>query len=255
MLRAFWTSKTAMNAMQDKLDSISNNIANVGTDGYKKVDVSFSDLLSSTLVRNEFPVSAERKSDPYVGTGVKSDQWIRDTSDGSLTPTGLNTDFAIQGEGYFAVTKGDGTTAYTRNGSFNVDTDGQLVDKNGDRVVMEKYIQPFKLDAKNFSVNEDGVVFAKENGQNVQVGKINLYNTVGDDALVSVGNNLYVPKTGAQVYQVTGSKINQKSLEASNVDLGSEMTDMIIAQRAYEVNSKALQTSDNMWGMINSLRR
>ncbi|GLC32372.1 flagellar basal-body rod protein FlgG [Clostridium omnivorum] len=257
MLRILWNSRAGMNAQQEKLDSISNNLANVNTEGYKKTDVTFSDLVQETLNRQGYPNT--KGSISSTGTGVKASQWIRDGKQGNLLQTGSNTDLAIDGSGYFAVTTADGTVAYTRNGSFNTDSAGSIVDKNGNRLNITfnpgatNEDRVFTQD--NFVVSPEGIVSKRLPGGNTkEVGKIELYNFVGQDSLRSVGENLYVPKAGTQMYQNNDYNIEQGFLEGSNVDVASEMTDMIVTQRAFELSSKGLKTADDMWGITNNLR-
>lgn len=262
-----------MTAQQEKLDSISNNIANVNTEGYKRVDVSFRDLVYETLDRNGYPVSEENSTSSYNGTGTRTGEWIRDVSQGNLTETGVNTDLAIDGKGYFEVlipdrdNYGAYKTAYTRSGSFNIDSNGNLVDKNGNKLNVvfndDVPLQDRNFTSNNLKIDEKGNVY-KNDGINMNlVGKINLYNVSGENSLKSIGNNLFVIKTeninGEETYVETpylvqDASIRQGMIELSNVDLSKEMTEMIIAQRAFELNSKAMKTADDMWGMANNLR-
>ena len=253
MLSALWNSKSGMQAMQDKMDSISNNIANVSTNGYKKVDMGFSDLLSETFGRNGYPTNVNNGNTPYTGTGVKSDEWIMDNKQGDLNETDVDTDLAIDGKGYFAVTLSDGTTAYSRAGDFSLDAKGQLVDGNGNRLKIDYTGNATSLEKDNFKVSEDGKIYTKDGNKNI--GKISLYNVVGDDSPVPIGDNLYSFKSGSQVYKVSNSSIKQGFTEMSNVDIGTEMTDLIVAQRAFQLNSKGLQTADEMMSMINNMKK
>ena len=262
-----------MNAQQEKLDSISNNIANVNTEGYKRVDVNFKDLVYENLNRTGYPVSEDGANSSLNGTGVRAGEWMRDNKQGNLTETGKSTNLAIDGEGYFQVVlpqrNQDGIfkTAFTRSGSFNVDGDGNIVDSNGNRLDItfdeNTTLEDRKFTEDNFIVNEQGTVIKKEGSNFREVGKINLYNVVSPDSLQSVGNSLYVIKTdninGLNIpverpYLVQDSSIRQKYLELSNVDIAKEMTDMIMAQRTFELNSRAMKTGDEMWGMTNNLR-
>lgn len=253
MLRALWNSKSGMQAMQDKMDSISNNIANVNTEGYKKVDMGFSDLLSETFSRKGYPTNVNDGNVPYTGTGVKSGEWLLDNKQGNVTETDIDTDFAIDGSGYFAVTLPNGTTAYSRAGNFSLDGQGKLVDSKGNRLKVEYNGNGTSLKKDNFKVTEDGQIYTKDGNQNI--GKIPLFNAVGDDTAVPIGDNLYSFKSGSQVYTVDNSSIKQGFSEMSNVDIGTEMTDLIVAQRAFQLNSKGLQTADDMMSMINNMKK
>lgn len=265
MLRALWSSRAAMNAQQQKLDSISNNISNTNTVGYKREDVSFQDLVYETLNRKGTPTGGNNTDTLINGTGVKATKWLRDTSQGNLTETGKNTDLALDGEGFFRVTLPDGSKAYERSGSFNIDSTSEIVDKNGNRLDMELTEEGSNMlnegvvfTTDNFNIRKNGEVYVAvdENGSKSDVlyGKINIYNPVGQDALRSIGENLYVTNPGATVNITTDVSIMQGFVELSNVDMGKEMTDMIVAQRAFELSSRTLKTADEMWGLVNSMK-
>lgn len=265
MIRALWNSRSSMNAQQQKLDSISNNLANTNTVGYKREDVNFQDLVYETLNRKGYPNSGNNPNEPLTGSGVKATQWLRDNSQGSLRQTGAKTDLAIDGEGYFRVTLADGSKAYERAGSFNVDSVGDIVDKNGNRLDIdftEEGVQLFNsgetFSQDNFDVKENGEVYLiKDNNleqSSTLVGKINVYSAVGQNSLSSVGENLYVPNQGVQMTGTTSADIRQGFLEESNVDVAREMTDMIVTQRAFELGSRGLKTADEMWGLINGMK-
>lgn len=265
MLRTLWSSRAAMNAQQQKLDSISNNMANTNTVGYKREDVSFQDLVYENLNRRGIPTGGNNTDTLINGTGVKATKWIRDNSQGDLKETGLKTDLALDGQGFFRVTLPDGSKAYERSGSFNIDSTGEIVDKNGNRLDIDLTEEGTNMldlgvvfTTDNFSVNEDGEIYlaVDNNGlkSDVLYGKINIYNSVGQDSLRSIGENLYVANPGAAVNATTDVSIMQGFVEGSNVDIGKEMTDMIVAQRAFELSSRTLKTADEMWGLVNSMK-
>ena len=243
-----------MQAMQDKIDGISNNMSNAETDGYKKVDVSFSDLVYEQLERKGYATNKNGVNQHLTGSGVKAEEWLRNNTQGPLKATDIDTDFAIDGQGFFKVTTNDGNAAYIRAGSFKLDSQGQLTDSNGNRLEVLYSGNEKALTKGNFSVNEAGEITNISTKQ--IIGKINLYKSVGDDSMYSVGDSLYMPKAGTQVttVNVKDANIRQGFVEASNVDLGTEMTDLIITQRAFELNSKSLSTVDQMMGIINNLR-
>lgn len=259
MLRVLWSSRSAMNAQQDKLDSISNNIANSSTIGYKREDVSFQDLAYETLNRTGYPTSGNNSN--ITGSGVKATAWLRDNKQGDLIQTDNKTDLAIDGQGYFRVTLPDGGKAYERSGDFCIDNNGDIVDKSGNRLDIEFTQEGSSLfnsgtvfTKDNFSVKENGQIYVNTNNNSVYYGKINLYNVVGDEGLKSIGENLYGANTGAQITVQQNASIRQGRLEQSNVDMGQEMTDMIMAQRSFELSSRAMKTGDDMWGLINSMK-
>lgn len=261
MLDLIWNSRSAMMAQQEKLDTISNNLANVNTNGYKKLNTNFKDLVYETLDRKGYPVNTGSKTTLQNGTGVRVGEWKRDNTQGALTQTSLSTDLAIDGTGYFEVTQSDGSKAYTRAGNFLSDASGTIVDEKGNRLTIldasGKNINtvsgPYKFTANNFQVDESGNVSIK--GRNGAVGKIKISTIVGDNSMISIGDNLFQPKPGTSVKDSKDYSINQGFLEQSNVDITTEMTDMLMTQRAFQLSSTTLKTADEMWQMANNLRR
>lgn len=256
MFNSIMTSRSGMNANQDRLDAISNNLANSSTPGYKKIEVGFKDLLSESLDRQGYPIYDKNAS---MGTGVKTTNWFRDNTQGSLSETGLETDMMIEGKGYFKLTDTDGKDVYTRDGGFQIDKNQQLVDKEGRRVEINyvdgRSSDNVKFEKDNLNIDTSGNISIIENGAYTKVAQIPMYTAVGDQSFKSIGDNLFVPADGAQVQQTTTSLVHQGYLERSNVDMASEFTDMIVTQRAFQLSSKGLQTSDEMWGMVNNLRK
>ncbi|MCR6513537.1 MAG: flagellar hook-basal body complex protein [Clostridium sp.] len=255
MLRSLFTSKSGMYAQQNKLDSISNNLANSTTMGYKRVDVGFKDLLSESLDRKGTPLNDKES---IMGTGVRTTDYFRDNSQGMLQQTMRSTDLSIDGEGYFRIDTPDGKALYTRDGSFKIDARGRLVDGRGNKVHM-KYEQGYnennvKLTTSNMLVDNTGAVFVKDNGTFKKVGSIPTYTATGNESFNSVGDNLFEAGNGVRVTETTNNDVYQGLLESSNVDVAQEFTDMILTQRAFQLSSKSLQTSDDMWGMINNMR-
>lgn len=255
-MRIFWNGKTAMNAHQERLDVISNNLANVNTIGYKKLEVNFTDLMSETYDKLGYPINSDKA---FTGTGVKTTESLRDITQGGLTETSLKTDLAIDGTGFFRVEKPDGTTAYTRNGSFIVDSAGRITDGQGNLLFLsfkDGYsYNNVQFASGNFVVDKNGVIAIKRGEEYQEVGNIPLYSTLGNNALYSVGDSLYAVKEGSQMTIGGDADILQGYIESSNVDMGEELTDMIITQRAYQFGAKIVETADEMWAMINNLRR
>ena len=264
MLRLLENSRSAMMAEQEKLDSISNNMANVNTNGYKKLDVNFKDLVYESLDRKGYPVSKGEKGKAILqnGTGVRSSEWIRDNVQGQLTQTSLKTDLAIDGNGYFEVVKPDNSKAYTRAGNFLTDSSGTIVDQNGNRLSIiddkgndiNKVNGPYKFDKNNFSVDSHGVVTIKNGNISRPVGEIMVLDAVGDNSMISVGDNLFIPKPGTKIVKSRDYTVMQGYLELSNVDIATEMTEMLVTQRAFQLSSTTLKTADEMWQMANNLR-
>ena len=256
MLSTIWASKSGMNATQEKLDSISNNIANVGTTGYKKVEVGFKDLMTESLDKLGIPLN-DRTT--VTGTGVRASSWYRDDTQGAVMQTYRTTDIALDGQGYFRLTSPDGESVYTRNGTFFIDSAGDLVDNMGNRVALE-FEDGYSLENANFTdanllVDNDGSVYINENNKVVKVAEIPIYEAIGDNAMISIGNSYYMPQEEAAVYRTRDVSFLQGYLEGSNVDIADEFSEMIITQRAFELSSKGITTADEMWGMVNSLRR
>lgn len=255
MYRILSTSKTGMNAYQSKIDSISNNLSNSTTTGYKKVDVSFKDLMTESLNRQGYRTNTENT---VMGTGTRAVELARNNTQGNLQVTGLSTDIALDGQGYFKVTLSDGSEAYTRDGTFKIDSLGRLVDANGNKVQVN-YANGFSeenvvLTPENFSINTSGDIYMKVDGSYKKVAEIPVYTAVGDSAFASIGENLFIPTEGANVLRSTTTDMYQGYLEMSNVDMGTEMSELIVAQRAYQMAGKGITTADEMWQMINNMR-
>lgn len=244
-------SKTGMQATQIRLDVISNNMVNAQTTGYKKLENSFVDTYTETLDKRPYPNNRE---DNVSGTGVKTSEAVRRYNQGSIKQTGISTNLAIDGNGFFAVTTSTGQTAYTRNGEFKLDANGRLVDDNGNllQVTYDDGTAPQDANLSNgdLSIGRSGeVVF---NGE--KIGRINLYEPQGTNDLISSGDSLFVTKEGATMNVVEGSKIYQGHIEMSNVKMEQEMTNLILAQRAFQFNAKGIKAADEMWSIANNLQ-
>lgn len=255
MFGIFATAKSGMSAYQEKLDYLSNDLVNVGTTGYKSTDVGFKDLLTEKVYRRGNPVE---NTDAVNGTGVRIGTNYINSKQGNLLTTGLTTDLAIDGKGYFALQEADGTISYTRDGNFKIDSEGNLVTANGTKVYIE-YEAGFSegdpgLESGNMSVDAEGGISMIIGDQNVKVGSIPLFTAVGDKGFIPKGNNTFVPSDDAQITLSTDYSIRQGFLEASNVDTTEVMADVVVTQRAFELSSKALTTADDLWSMINNMR-
>ena len=264
MVRSLWTAATGMNGQQANIDAISNNLSNVNTTGFKQQRVEFEDLIYQNLKLAGTPATEDTVTPVGIqqGTGVKLAATQRIMTQGSLQNTGVDTDVAIVGEGIFRVQKYDGSYAYTRDGSFKVDSTGQFVNSNGLRLQPE-IILPEGFDVSTLQISQDGRVSVKINGQNepVEVGQLELFRFPNAVGLQAEGDNLY-KVTNASGQAIGGrpglegfGQTRHKFLELSNVSVVNEMVQMIVAQRAYEFNSKAIQTSDNMLSTAVNLKR
>ncbi|MBZ8140145.1 flagellar basal body rod protein FlgG [Rubrivivax gelatinosus] len=260
MLRSLWIAKTGMEGQQTKLDVISNNLANVGTNGFKRGGVQFEDLMYQNL-RQAGAASSEQSTLPIglqVGLGVRAAGTTRNFTQGNLQQTGNSYDIAIKGNGFFQIQMPDGSTGYSRDGAFQVDNAGQLVTNQGYPV------QPgitIPADAKTVTVADDGTVQVTTAGSATPatVGQLQLANFVNPAGLESLGQNLYAetaasgtPNTGTPGTNELGA-LQQGFVETSNVNVVEELVNMIATQRAYELNSKAIQTSDQMLQKLGQL--
>lgn len=253
MIRSLWISKTGLDAQQTQMDVIANNLANVSTNGFKRSRAVFEDLLYQTL-RQPGAQSSQQTQLPsglQIGTGVRPVATERVFTQGNLQQTGNSKDVAIQGQGFFQVLMPDGTTAYTRDGSFQSDSQGQLVTSSGYQ------IQPnitIPVNALSITIGRDGTVSVTQPGSStpVEVGSLQLATFINPVGLQAVGENFYVEtfSSGPPNINTPGidgaGVLSQGYVETSNVNVVEELVNMIQTQRAYEINSKAIQTSDQM---------
>jgi flagellar basal-body rod protein FlgG len=253
MIRSLWISKTGLDAQQTNMDVTANNLANVSTNGFKRARAVFEDLLYQTL-RQPGAQSSQQTQLPsglQLGTGVRPVATERIFTQGNLQQTSNPLDVAINGQGFFQVLMPDGTTSYTRDGSFHVDSQGQLVTSSGFQVQPAITIPANSL---SITIARDGVVSVTKAGVAApsQVGSLQLASFVNPAGLQSMGENLYVETaaSGTAGTNAPGSNglglLNQGYVETSNVNVVEELVNMIQIQRAYEINSKAIQTSDQM---------
>lgn len=251
MYRLFNTSKSAMMANQSKLDIISNNIANVNTVGYKKLDVQFSDLVSQELNIRSYPTNSE---DAQKGTGVNLSSPVRNNAQGSIKQTGLNTDLAVEGSGFFKLINKDGNEVYSRNGQFSIDASGKIVDQNGNILEID-FIEGFKYEELNITydklkISESGEVSVGDN----LVGTINLYEPIGNNSFISNSDNTFSLTEEGNVIKSENISIIQGAYEMSNVILQDEIVELIKTQRAFQFNSKGVKLADEMWSIANNLK-
>ena len=253
MIRSLWISKTGLDAQQTQMDVIANNLANVSTSGFKRSRAVFEDLLYQTL-RQPGAQSSQQNQLPsglQIGTGVRPVATERIFTQGNLQQTGNSLDVAIQGPGFFQVLMPDGTTAYSRDGSFQTNSQGQLVTSSGYQV------QPaitIPANTTSVTIAKDGTISATQagNATPVQLGTLQLAHFINPAGLQSHGENLYL-ETAASGTVSNGSPgsnglglLNQGYAETSNVNVVEELVNMIQTQRAYEINSKAVTISDQM---------
>ncbi len=260
MIRSLYVAKTGLEAQQTQLDVVSNNLANVGTTGFKRSRAVFEDLMYQNLrqVGGQTSDQTRLPSGLQVGTGVHVVATERIHAQGNMTKTDNPKDIAINGSGFFQVLMPDGTTSYTRDGSFQTDKDGQLVTASGFT------IQPpitIPQNATSMTVGRDGIVSVTQAGSTatVQVGQLQLATFLNPAGLESKGENLYTEtdSSGAPNLLNPGLDgagiLSQGYTEASNVNVVEELVNMIATQRAYEINSKAITTSDQMLQKLSQL--
>ncbi len=253
MIRSLWISKTGLDAQQTNMDVTANNLANVSTNGFKASRAVFEDLLYQTL-RQPGASSSQQTQLPsglQLGTGVRPVASERIFTQGNLQQTGNSLDVAVNGQGFFQVLMPDGTTAYTRDGSFQTNAQGQLVTSSGFPV------QPaitIPANTQTITIGQDGTVSVTRSGSSTpsQIGSLQLANFINPAGLQGMGQNLLLetaasgnPSTGTAGTNGLGM-ISQGYVETSNVNVVSELVNMIQTQRAYEINSKAITTSDQM---------
>ena len=253
MIRSLWISKTGLDAQQTQMDVVANNLANVSTNGFKRSRAVFEDLLYQNI-RQPGAQSSQNTQIPsglQIGTGVRPVAAERIHTQGNLAQTGNKLDVAIQGTGFFPVLMPDGSTGYTRDGSFQSDAQGQIVTSSGFVVQPAITIPP---NATSVTIGQDGVVSVTQPGSTtpVQLGTMQLATFINPSGLQSIGQNLYLetassgaPTTAAPGVNGSGT-LGQGFVETSNVNVVEELVNMIQTQRAYEINSKAITTSDQM---------
>ena len=260
MLRSLDIAKTGLEAQQTQLDAITHNLANVGTNGYKRSHAVFEDLLYQNLRQAGGSNTAETQlpTGLQLGSGVRTVATSRNFSQGALTQTGNQLDVAINGNGFFQVQMTDGTTAYTRDGSFQTDAQGQLVTSSGYLLSPGITVPPT---AQTVTIGKDGIVTAQLAGNATpqQLGQLQLAGFINPAGLDPRGGNLFA-ETAASGTPQTGNPganglgvLNQGATESSNVNVVEELVAMIQTQRAYEINSKAIQTSDQMLSRLSQL--
>jgi flagellar basal-body rod protein FlgG len=256
---SLWVAKTGLDAQQTRMNVISNNLANVNTTGFKRDRAVFEDLLYQNIRQAGGQTGADTQAPTgfQLGTGVRVLATEKITAQGNMQTTENALDIAIAGEGYFQVAQPDGTIAYTRDGNFNLDNAGQIVNSNG------QLLQPalaIPAEASSVTIGQDGTVSVElQAGSGQQVlGQLQIARFINPQGLQSIGQNLLkeTPASGAPVVGNPGADgtgiLMQGALEASNVNVVEEMVSMIETQRAYEINSKAISAVDGMLQYMNN---
>jgi len=259
MIDALNTAATGMTAQSKQVEVISNNIANADTTSFKKSRAEFQDLLYQNIQAPGAATSAttQNPTGVQVGVGVKLAAVSREYGQGALRPTGRALDVAIGGGGFFSIQKPNGEISYTRDGSFQLDSGGRIVNNSGFPIVPEIVIPP---DVMSIGIAQDGRVTAIQNNQTIELGQMQLTTFANPAGLMAEGGNLFDPSaaSGTPTPGNPGDaglgNLNQNFLEASNVQPVTEMTDLIRAQRVYELNSKVVGSADQMMSALNQLK-
>ena len=258
MMRSLWTAASGMSAQQLHVDTISNNISNVDTNSYKRERLEFKSLLYQTMERASLDDADTGKPvNLQVGIGVKPIATSRMFSQGNMERTEINTDLAIEGEGFFMIQTGEDEVSYTRDGSFKI----SLGDGENNLVTSEGYYV-LNSDGEPVTFPENVPVKYMQDGEEQDTGAtVGVVQFANPQGLEAIGGNLYTttPASGEPILEVdlegNKSRISQGFLELSNVNIAEEMVNLIVAQRAYELNSKAITTSDEMLQLANNLKK
>lgn len=250
---ALWIAKSGVDAQQTRMSVVANNLANVSTTGFKKDRANFADL----IYQNYRQVGAQNTQDSQlpsgllIGTGVRVTNTEKIHQQGNLIQTGNAYDIAIEGRGFFQILMPDGAIGYTRDGSFKVSNAGQIVTNDG-YLLQPGITVPQDMEAGSFAVGRDGTVTCVVGGTQQTLGNLQIADFINPTGLQAVGQNLFLesaasgaPQVGTPGQQNFGTMLHG-SLESSNVNVVEEMVNMIETQRAYEMNSKAISTADQM---------
>jgi flagellar basal-body rod protein FlgG len=241
MLEGLYSAAAGMSAQQEQLNAISNDLANVSTSGYKAERVAFNDLLYN-------PIDMAG-TDTTAGSGANAKVIGRSEAQGTLQETGDPLDLAIEGPGYFQVTRANGKVALTRNGSFGIDASGSIVNSEGNRLSPPIKL-PKGVSASGLSIAPDGTVFAGAK----KLGQIKLVTVTSPEHLLADGGSEFSPTAASGTPRAATGKIHQGALEGSNVNIASEMAQMVSTQRNYQLTSTAIQTESQMMSIANQLR-
>lgn len=246
MLEGLYSAAAGMAAQQERIDGISNDLANASTTGYKHVRIGFRDLLYSAQGNGAGPTVA-------AGAGSAASIFGRSQEQGAVQTTDQPLDLAIEGPGYFQVTRADGSSALTRDGSLRLDALGRLTTQDGD-ILQPPITVPRGTTSDQLSIGSDGTVRI---GAGRALGRIQLVNVAAPDGLQPLGGNLFAAtaQSGAPAAAGTGTTLRQGALEGSNVDIGDAMVDMMDAQRSFQMASKAIQMQDQMLEVADQVKR
>lgn len=247
MFKVLYNGRSGLSANQNRLDLISNNIANISTNGYKRLDSSFEDIYYENMNRLGLPVTNTTEK-LINGSGVRGDRTVTNFAQGEFQQTDKESDLAVNGSGFFKLIDANGNSFYTRDGSFSIDSSGNFVHTSGLLLSISDY-KPEELKAP-VQIDAKGNIYSNKN----IIGKINLSDFKSKDSLIPSGQNVFKYSGNEKDVSSSDSNLLQGYTERSNVDIGTELTDMMITQRAFELNSKSVQAADQMWQIANNLR-
>ncbi|HBX23683.1 MAG TPA: flagellar basal-body rod protein FlgG [Desulfotomaculum sp.] len=258
MLGTLYNGMSGLSAHMQKLDVTGNNIANINTTGYKKQAVSFSDLLRQRMATRGLPVLENGTVKPSLGSGTKVSAATRLFEQGLLVSTGRDLDLAIEGNGFFRLSREDGSVFYTRDGSFHTDANGRIVNSQGYLLLDAELPENFS----DLSVDDQGnVACLDDTGTVIEIGQIEITVFSNPAGLKEAGENLFLATefSGEPVTTTSGEEnagiVRQSYLENSNIDLTLEIQFMIEAQRAFELNARSVTTADQLWSVTNNLQK
>lgn len=250
-------NKAGMKGNQHKMDGIAHNLANVNTYGYKRQEVNFEELRLREVGKEV--LKSDNAENLRLSMGARSGFTKSTFNQGAITPAAGKFNMAISGDGFFGVRGRDGNLLLTRNGSFHQNEDGSVSDAMGNNLEMETYM-PFESWTGDIAISGGGDIYTVEDGENINLGRLILFKADNPDNLLAMGDGNYIIKDGGNLEASTFSmegfgEVKQFFLEESNVDMAKSMVDMIITQRAYSINGKALNTTDEIMTMVNNMKR
>lgn len=250
--------KTGLNAVQRKMDGISDDIANVNTHGYKRKEISFQELLTNEIHENDV-LRSDNANNRNINMGVKSNPAGVNFEQGTIVPSTGEFHMAIEGQGFFGVLDGEGNLSLTRNGGFHFNPDGSITNDDGYYLNMVYDVDPENWEDKEVSITMDGVILQGTEDGPMELGRIILYNPEVLDSLIPLGEGRYLPDENVMLYNSIENEegfgdIRQYALESSNVNLAKSLVEMITSQRAYSLSLKTIQTTDDIMSIINNIK-
>ena len=258
MIKALYNGMTGMAAQMQRMDVTGNNIANIDTVGYKRNTASFDELLRQQITAQGMPVVPEAAAASNQGSGSKISLVNRSFTQGNLISTGRDLDLAIEGDGFFKLTREDGEVFYTRDGSFKLDADGKIKSSEG-YVLLDNELPTGYTD---LVINDSGLITCKDrDGNKQEIGQIELAAFPRPELLEAAGNNLFQQCDASGEAQTiipgdnNSNRIMQRYLEGSNIDLVTEVQSLIEGQRSFQLNAKAVNTADQLWSITNNLQK